>query len=223
MGARNNEVVEGDIHISDVIARPVLSRILLPSAYYMRGLSFFNNCDHICQQTVNFTVGCDSSAAWQTCCNTVFWRDGSGGMYLWRHTLEHQQVTDFVIAFLSKADIGRNGYWSRDINLQSKKVCGLFISPTGLFLFITVEVTIQPCLKNSCPQSAALWAPTISLVTTNAQQYSSSWSTRVTLTIAESLYCFSFVWPNRTFTLLSAPYLTVRSFRACLHGCPTSI
>ena len=63
MGARNNEVVEGDIHISDVVARPVLSRILLSSAYYMRGLSFFNNCDHICQQTVNFTVGCDSSAA----------------------------------------------------------------------------------------------------------------------------------------------------------------
>ena len=133
------------MRVSDVVARPVLSRILLPSAYYTRGL--LNNCDHICQQTVNFTVGCDSSAAWQTCCNTVFWRDGSGGMYLWRHTSEHQQVTDFVIAFLNKAEIGRNGYCSRDFNLQSKKVFGLFIPSTGLFLFVTVEVTIQPWLK----------------------------------------------------------------------------
>ena len=74
-------------------------------------------------------------------------------MYLWRHTLEHQQVTDFVIAFLNKADIGRNGYCPRDINLHSKKGFGLFISPTGLFLFMTVEVTIQPWLKNT--QSAA--------------------------------------------------------------------
>ena len=63
MGARKNEAGEGDMHVSDVVARPVLSRILLPSAYYTRGLSFFNNCDHICQQTVNFTVGCASSAA----------------------------------------------------------------------------------------------------------------------------------------------------------------
>ena len=52
-------------------------------------------------------------------------------MYLWRHTSEHQQVTDFVIAFLNKADIGRNGYCSRDINLQSKKVFRLFISPVA--------------------------------------------------------------------------------------------
>lgn len=41
MGARNNEAGEGDTHVSDVVARPVLSRILLPSAYYTRGLSFF--------------------------------------------------------------------------------------------------------------------------------------------------------------------------------------
>ena len=74
-------------------------------------------------------------------------------MYLWRHTSEHQQVTDFVIAFLNKSDIGRNGYCPRDINLQSKKGFELFISPTGLFLFITVEVIIQPWLKNT--QSAA--------------------------------------------------------------------
>ena len=153
MGVGKNEARERDMHVSDVVARPVLSRVLPPSACYTRGLSFFNNCDHICQQTVNFTVGCDSSAAWQTCCNTVFSQDGSGGMYLWRHTSEHQQVTDFVIAFLNKSDIGRNGYCPRDINLQSKKGFGLFISPTGLFLFITVEVTIQPWIKNT--QSAA--------------------------------------------------------------------
>ena len=128
-------------------------------AYYFQapttpaGYHFFNNCDHICQQTMNFTVECDSSAAWQTCCNTVFSQDGSGGMYLWRHTSEHQQVIDFVIAFLNNAEIGRNGYWSGDINLQSKKVCGLFIFPTGLIFFLTVEVTIQPWLKNA--QSAA--------------------------------------------------------------------
>ena len=41
MGARKNEAREGDMHVSDVVARPVLSRMLLPSAYCTRGLSFF--------------------------------------------------------------------------------------------------------------------------------------------------------------------------------------
>ena len=55
-------------------------------------------------------------------------------MYLWRHTSEHQQVTDFVIAFLNKAEIGEMAIVLVTLTYSQRKFVAFYIPNWPIFI-----------------------------------------------------------------------------------------